>query len=76
MLLGVHMLPALTSATTDRLRIIVYLMSAVVGYVIFMISLFNIYPLRYHKGKMKSPSHTRLQLLLLQGSLSRTASSL
>ena len=58
MLLGVQLLPALSPASTDRLHVVMYLMSALAGYIFFIISLFNIYPLRYHKGKLRSSSDT------------------
>lgn len=50
MLIGVHLLRGLTSAESADLRLVVYLMSALIGYVIFTLAVFNIYPLRYHKG--------------------------
>ena len=50
MLIGVHLLEGLTSAESADLRLISYFASALVGYVIFMLAVFNIYPLRYHKG--------------------------
>lgn len=52
MLIGAHLLEGLTSSESSDMRLTAYLMSALVGYVIFMLAVFNIYPLRYHKGPL------------------------
>ena len=49
MLIAVHMLPSV-SFDEDRTSLIIKLMSALVGYILLMLAMYNIYPVRYHKG--------------------------
>ena len=50
MLIAVHMLPAFVPNDFNKARTVTLLITALVGYVIFLLALYNIYPVRYHKG--------------------------
>ena len=50
MLIAVHMLPAFVANDFNKARIVTILITALVGYVVFLLALYNIYPVRYHKG--------------------------
>ena len=50
MLIAVHMLPAFVTNDFNKVRRMILIVTALVGYVIFLLALYNIYPVRYHKG--------------------------
>lgn len=50
MLIAVHFLPSMAK-DIDRAKLIIILMSALVGYIILLLAVYNIYPIRYHKSK-------------------------
>jgi hypothetical protein len=52
---AVHLLPGLTT-DAYRSRVIIILTSILVGYIIFVLALYNIYVIRYHKD-IPAPTH-------------------
>lgn len=50
MLIAVHMLPAFVTNDFHKARTMIIIVTALVGYAIFLLGLYNIYPVRYHKG--------------------------
>ena len=50
MLIGVHFLPSMTK-DKDGAKSVLILMSALAGYVVLLLAIYNIYPIRYHKSK-------------------------